>query len=168
MAFCTFSWAAAPATAGFHCILGSPTLLLWQGVSLRSLRSRNLHRLPMPRRQTMEAPTAVLPASAASAHVHNCPGRGAPWPAEEGTVSACTGYGKKKQRGGEYQFDFMFLRMSSCGKRLGGLHLQAICAVGNAPKEHYWAQSQLDLLVSVWDPSKGLQQEGNSRSRAYV
>lgn len=56
---------------------------------------------------------------------------------------------QERSRQGKYQFDFMFLRMSSCGKGLGGLHLQAIRAVGNAPKEHYWAQSQLDLLVSV-------------------
>lgn len=167
MAFCTFSWAAAPATAGFHCILGSPTLLLWQGVSLGSLRSRNLHRLPMPRRQTMEAPTAVLPASAAPALVHNCPGRGAPGLQRKGQPQVALDMAKRKQRGG-VSIWFHVLRTSSCGKGLGGLHLQAIHAMGNAPKEHYWAQSQLDLLVSVWGPSKGLQQEGNSRSRAYV
>lgn len=134
MAFCTFSWAAAPATAGFHCILGSPTLLLWQGVSLRSLRSRNLHRLPMPRRQTMEAPTAVLPASAASAHVHNCPGRGAPWPAEEGTVSACTGYGKKKQRGGGVSIWFHVFKDEFLWEEAGRVTLTSNLCCGKCTK----------------------------------
>ena len=40
--------ATAPASAGFHCILGSRAPLLWQGVSPGPLRSRNLHRPPLP------------------------------------------------------------------------------------------------------------------------
>lgn len=48
MAFRTFSRATAPASAGFHCILGSRAPLLWQGVSLGPLRSRNLRGPPLP------------------------------------------------------------------------------------------------------------------------